>query len=78
MSYLSRGHKSRKIQGNWGPPVNIDWMKEVLSVIAQHGPWAVLSFYCVYNLIKLQRTTIEVLTAVRTLIENLECRSGPQ
>ena len=51
-----------------------DYLKEVLRVVAQHGPWAMFCFYLAWQHFRLSGRTIEVLTAIRTLIENLECQ----
>jgi hypothetical protein len=55
-----------------------EWVKEAISVIAQHGPWAIFCFWLAFKHFQLQSQTIEVMTAIRTLIENLECRGGPR
>lgn len=58
----------------------MDWEfgKEILGIIATHGPWAVFCFYITWNHFRLQSKTIEVMTAVKTLIENLECQRRNQ
>jgi hypothetical protein len=56
--------------------VDTEWIKNIVGVIATHGPWAVFCFYITYKHFQLQSRTIEVMTAVKTLIETLECRGG--
>jgi len=56
--------------------VDGEYFKIVLGVIGQHGPWALLCFYLVHKHFKLQAETIEVMTAIRTLIQNMDCLKG--
>lgn len=51
-------------------------VERIGGVILQHGPWAALSWYVIYKHFKLHERTIEVMTGLKTLIENLECRGG--
>ena len=56
--------------------MDLEWAKEIIGVIAQHGPWAVFCFYLAYKHFQFNSKTIEVMTAVKTLIENLDCQQG--
>lgn len=54
----------------------MDWVQEAIGTVAQHGPWAVFCFWLAYKHFQLQSQTIEVMTAIRTLIEQLDCLKG--
>lgn len=57
--------------------MDVDWATKVLGVIAQHGPWALFCFYLAYKHFQWERVnakTVEVMTAIKTLIEHLECQ----
>lgn len=51
-----------------------DFARSVLATVATHGPWALLCWYLVYQHFRLSAQNIEVMTALKTLIENLECQ----
>jgi tRNA A-37 threonylcarbamoyl transferase component Bud32 len=55
--------------------VDYEWLKSILGVVAQHGPWAVLSFFLVSRLLSthnLQHERIKtILDAYQTaVVEN--------
>ena len=64
--------------------MDTDFLKETLGVIAQHGPWAVLSFFLSYCIIKEGRLNreahvrnTEVLARLTALIEGLDHKDRP-
>jgi hypothetical protein len=47
------------------------WLKEILPVIAQHGPWALLAWYLVHKLLGRTKREQDMLAAYHTaVIEN--------
>lgn len=55
--------------------MDLEWVKSVLGVIAQHGPWAVLAFYLVSRLLlshsREQDRTQQIIAAYNTaVVEN--------
>ena len=44
--------------------MDAEWLKQVLAVIAQHGPWALLAFYLAWKVIKTQETQAEAMIRV--------------
>lgn len=51
--------------------MTIEWIKEILGVVAQHGPWAALSFYLVYKLVSATKREQNMIAAYHTaIIEN--------
>ena len=64
--------------------MDVDWFKQVIGVVAQHGPWAMLAFWLAYNIIKRGEAqtqalvqTAEALTALRTHLELLSGKTLP-
>jgi uncharacterized membrane protein YccF (DUF307 family) len=58
--------------------VDVEWLKDVIAVVAQHGPWAVLAFWLAYMHIKRADAqtvalvqSAEALTALKTHLELL-------
>lgn len=58
--------------------MDVEWLEQVIGVVAQHGPWAVLAFWLAWQLIKRGEAqtaafvqTAEALTALRTHLELL-------
>ena len=51
--------------------VDYEWLKSVVAVVAQHGPWAVLAFYLVNKLLTTNRREQDLIAAYNTaIIEN--------
>ena len=51
--------------------MDYEWLKSILGVIAQHGPWAVLAFYLVSKMLSATKREQEVIAAYHTaIIEN--------
>lgn len=51
--------------------MDIEWAKEILAVVAQHGPWAMLCFYLVHKLLSTSKSEAERDAAYHTaVIEN--------
>jgi hypothetical protein len=48
--------------------VDQEWLKTVIGVIAQHGPWALLAFYLVTKLLSTSKREHELITAYQTLV----------
>ena len=56
--------------------MDAEWLKQAVSVIAQHGPWAILAFYLIWRMIQTSETqtgamikVAEALAALKTHIE---------
>lgn len=48
-----------------------EWIKSVLAVVAQHGPWAVLAFYLIRKLLNTTKREQDMIEAYRVaVIEN--------
>lgn len=52
--------------------MEMDLVKDMI----KDSPWVALAFYMLFKHFQLHGQTIEVMAAIRTLIENLECRGG--
>ena len=59
--------------------MDADFFRQILAVVATHGPWALLSWFCVWMLIKEGRLNrdahvrnTEVLARLTVLIEGLD------
>jgi hypothetical protein len=51
--------------------VDYEWLKGVASVIAQHGPWAVLAFYLVTKVLNTTKREQDLIAAYNTaIVEN--------
>jgi tRNA A-37 threonylcarbamoyl transferase component Bud32 len=44
--------------------VDYEWLKSILGVVAQHGPWAVLSFFLVSRLLATHNRQHERIQAI--------------
>lgn len=51
--------------------MDIEWLKSILGVVAQHGPWAALAFYLVVKLVSTSKREADVIAAYHTaIVEN--------
>lgn len=51
--------------------MDIEWGKDVLAVLAQHGPWAALAWYLVHKLLSTTKREADMIAAYHTaVIEN--------
>jgi hypothetical protein len=51
--------------------VDSEWLKSVLGVVAQHGPWALLAWYLVTKLLSTTKREQDMIAAYHTaVIEN--------
>jgi hypothetical protein len=48
--------------------VDQEWLKTVIGVIAQHGPWALLAFYLVTKLLSTSKREHDLIAAYQTLV----------
>jgi hypothetical protein len=48
--------------------VDQEWLKSVIGVVAQHGPWALLAWYLVTKLLTTTKREQEMLTLCLTAI----------
>jgi hypothetical protein len=48
--------------------VDQEWLKTVIGVVAQHGPWALLAFYLVTKLLSTTKREHELIEAYRVLV----------
>jgi hypothetical protein len=49
--------------------VDYEWLKSVAGVVAQHGPWALLSWYLVTKLLELHKQVQDLLVAAQVAVE---------
>lgn len=51
--------------------MDAEWIKQIVGVIAQHGPWAALSFYLVVKLLSSTKREQAMIAAYHTaVVEN--------
>jgi hypothetical protein len=48
--------------------VDYEWLKSVVAVIAQHGPWALLAWYLVTKLLELHKQVQDLLVAAQVAV----------
>jgi hypothetical protein len=51
-----------------GNGVDYEWLKSVVAVIAQHGPWALLAWYLVTKLLELHKQVQDLLVAAQVAV----------
>lgn len=51
--------------------MDIEWIKSAFTVVAQHGPWALLAWYLVHKLLSRTKREHDMIAAYHTaVIEN--------
>jgi hypothetical protein len=48
--------------------VDYEWLKSVIAVVAQHGPWALLAWYLVTKLLELHKQVQDLLVAAQVAV----------
>jgi hypothetical protein len=48
--------------------MDAEWIKTVVAVVAQHGPWALLAWYLVTKLLSGTKREHELILAYQTLV----------
>jgi uncharacterized membrane protein len=48
--------------------VDQEWIKVVIGVVAQHGPWAALAWYLVHKLLHTTRIEQDLIAAYHTAV----------
>jgi hypothetical protein len=48
--------------------MDAEWIKTVLAVVAQHGPWAVLAWYLVHKLLHTTRIEQDLIAAYHAAV----------
>lgn len=51
--------------------MDIEWLKDIIAVVVQHGPWAALAFFLVYKLVSATKRENDMIAAYHTaIVEN--------
>lgn len=51
--------------------MDYEWLKQVIGVVAQHGPWALLAWYLVAKLLSATKREQDMIAAYHTaVVEN--------
>jgi hypothetical protein len=51
-----------------GNGVDYEWLKTVIGVVAQHGPWALLAWYLVHKLLSTTKREHDLIEAYRVVV----------